>query len=235
MKKTILVVAAHPDDEILGCGATVAKHVRAGDAVHVLILAEGVTSRDAKRRPEKRAKELSSLAKAAHAANKILGVRSVTLESFPDNRLDTVARLELVKAVEHLKGRVKPQIVYTHHSGDVNIDHRCVHDAVTVACRPQPGESVKTLLFFETASSTEWQTRGVKGAFVPNWFVDVSSTLGLKMKALKKYGSEMRPWPHARSLRALEHLARWRGATVGTEAAEAFVLGRHIKKTRGNI
>ena len=228
MKNTVLVVAAHPDDEVLGCGATMAKHAKAGDAVHVLILVEGITSRDGQRRADKRAKELSKLAKSAHTANKVLGVRSVTLEKFPDNRLDSVSRLDLVKAIERLKKKIKPQIVYTHHAGDVNIDHRCVHDAVTVACRPQPGESVQTLLFFETASSTEWQTRGAKTAFVPNWFVDVSSTLGLKLKALKKYGSEMRPWPHARSYRGLEHLARWRGASIGKEAAEAFVAARHI-------
>ena len=228
MKNTVLVVAAHPDDEVLGCGATMAKHAKAGDAVHVLILAEGITSRDSQRRTDKRAKELSKLTKSAHAANKVLGVRSLTLDIFPDNRLDSIPRLDLVKAVERVKEKIKPQIVYTHYSGDVNIDHRCVHDAVTAACRPQPGETVKTILFFEVASSTEWQLRGKKGIFAPDWSVDVSSTLGLKIKALKKYSSEMRPWPHPRSLKAVEHLARWRGASVGKNAAEAFVTGRNI-------
>jgi LmbE family N-acetylglucosaminyl deacetylase len=227
MKKKILVVAAHPDDEVLGCGGTIAKHAQAGDEVHVLIMAEGLTSRDAKRDATKRKSELSDLVLAAKKANKVLGVRSLSFEAFPDNRMDSVDRLDIVKAIEVLKKKIGPSVVYTHHGDDVNIDHRCVHDAVTAACRPQPGECVKTLLFFETPSSTEWQTRGKKGAFAPNWYEDVSSTLKVKLKALKAYHSEMRPWPHARSYRAIESLARWRGSSVGTQAAEAFVLGRN--------
>lgn len=227
MRKKILVVAAHPDDEVLGCGGTIAKYTRAGDEVHVLIMAEGLTSRDAKRDTQKRKNELSGLVRSAQKANKILGVRSLHFEAFPDNRMDSVDRLDIVKAIESLKKKIRPNMVYTHHGDDVNVDHRCVHDAVTAACRPQPGETVKTVLFFETPSSTEWQMRGKKGAFAPNWFEDVSSTLSVKLKALKAYHSEMRPWPHARSYRAIESLARWRGSSVGTQAAEAFILGRH--------
>ncbi len=227
MKKSVLVVAAHPDDEVLGCGATIAKHAKAGDAVHVLILAEGLTSRDAVRDKAKHKAGLSALTFSAQKANRLLGVRSLFFEGFPDNRMDSVDRLDIVKAIEAVKKKVKPVIIYTHHADDVNIDHRCVHDAVTAACRPQPRETVKTLLFFETPSSTEWQMRGKRGVFHPNWFEDVSSTLSVKMKALKAYHSEMRPWPHARSYRAIESLARWRGSSMGTQAAEAFVLGRN--------
>lgn len=226
--KKVLVVAAHPDDEVLGCGATIARHAKVGDEVHVVILAEGVTSRDKVRERNSHTMELSKLAKDAHAANKILGVHSVTLHDLPDNRLDSVNLLDVVKLVEDYVQAIKPDILYTHHIGDVNIDHRRIHEAVITATRPQPGQTVKTLLFFEVQSSTEWQPPGSGPPFAPNWFVDISSTLALKMKALRVYKTEMRPWPHSRSCEAVEYLARWRGATVGCEAVEAFVVGRQI-------
>ena len=232
MKKNILVVAAHPDDEVLGCGGAMAKHALSGDRVHVLILGEGVTSRGASRESGRNTAKLSQLAKSAHEANRLLGVKSVKLVDFPDNRFDSVDLLDIVKAIESVKKEVHPEIIYTHYGQDVNVDHRRVHEAVLAACRPLPGETVKTLLFFEVASSTEWRPPTKETVFMPNWFVDISQTLPRKMKALKKYSSEMRPWPHARSLKALEHLAGWRGATIGVQAAEAFMLGRNIKKAK---
>ena len=117
----------------------------------------------------------------------------------------------------------------THFAKDLNIDHRVTHEAVITACRPQPGQSVERMLSFEVPSSTEWQSPGVEYPFVPNWFEEISGTLALKMKALKAYKSEMRQWPHVRSLQAVEHLARWRGASVGVEAAEAFMLIRNVR------
>jgi LmbE family N-acetylglucosaminyl deacetylase len=228
MSKTVLVVAAHPDDEVLGCGGTIAKHSKDGDDVHVVILAEGVTSRDDQRDRERRIDQLSSLSDDAHKANDLLSVRSLTLHDFPDNRMDSPDLLDIVKVVERHIGELRPEFVYTHHAGDANIDHRQINQAVVAACRPQPGHPVKTLLFFEVASSTEWQAAGSQPVFMPNWFVDVSETLELKLKALEVYASEMRDWPHARSIRALEHLSRWRGASIGVEAAEAFQLGRRI-------
>ncbi len=232
MKNKVLVVAAHPDDEILGCGGTMAKHIKNGDSVHVAILAEGITSRDKQRNREAHLGELSYLAKTAHKANEIIGVTSLKLLDFPDNRMDSVDRLDVIKVVEELINEYKPNIVYTHHIGDVNIDHRRIHEAVITACRPIPGNHfVEQVLFFETASSTEWQTPGSAPAFVPNWYVDISDTLELKLKALEAYMYEMRDWPHARSVKALEHLARWRGANVGVDAAEAFILGRKIEKS----
>jgi LmbE family N-acetylglucosaminyl deacetylase len=224
----ILIVAAHPDDEVLGCGGTIAKHVHNGDEVHVVTLAEGVTSRDKVRERESRAGELSQLAQAAQEAGRTLGVQSVELHDFPDNRMDSVDLLDVIKVVEMAIDRYKPDIVYTHHVGDINIDHRIVHQAVVTACRPLSGQCVKTLLFFEVPSSSEWQTPGSAPAFSPNYFVDISDCLNKKLQALEAYGSEMRPWPHPRSLAAVEHLARWRGATVGIEAAEGFVLGRKL-------
>lgn len=226
--KNILVVAAHPDDEVLGCGATIAKHVLMGDEVHVVILAEGVTSRDQKRARKKRKLELTNLAKHAKKAKDILGVKSLILYNFPDNQLDSITLLKITKVIEKHLVQIKPEIVYTHHSGDVNIDHRQVHDAVITACRPYPSQTVKTLLFFEVPSSTDWNTPSSRTPFSPDWFVDVTETLLTKTQALEAYRSEMRQWPHSRSYEAVEHLARLRGSSVGVEAAEAFVLGRTI-------
>ena len=228
MTKTVLVIAAHPDDEILGCGATMAKHVQNGDKVHVHILAEGMTSRDAKRIREKRKEDLDQLAIAAKKANDILGVNSLELHDLPDNRMDSMDRLDIVKIVEELIQRYSPSVLYTHHRGDVNIDHRRINDAIITACRPLPGQCVEQLLFFEVASSTEWQIPGLAPTFGPNWFVDVSETIETKLQALEAYEIEMRPWPHSRSLKAVEHQCRWRGASAGFEAAEAFVLGRQL-------
>jgi len=224
MKNTILVVAAHPDDEVLGCGGTMALHSINGDTVHVLILAQGITSRD---NSDSEAR-LVQLRMAADKANKALRVASLTLMTFPDNRMDSVDRLDITKAIEEHIHRLKPKTVYTHHAGDLNVDHRRTHEAVMTACRPLPGNTVTTVLSFEVASSTEWQSPIPTLAFVPNWFVDISKTLELKKKALFAYQSEMRAWPHARSIKAVEHLAHWRGAIIGVDAAEAFVLNRNI-------
>lgn len=228
MKDVVLVVAAHPDDELLGCGGTLAAHVDAGDEVHVLILAEGSTSRSALRDTEKDTVELSNLEAAARKAGDFLGFSSVTCGKLPDNRMDSIDLLDIVKLVEHAIRRCDPTIIYTHHEGDVNVDHQFSHRAVYTACRPLPETRIKRIIAFETVSSTEWIPPASGRTFSPNWFVDVSATLQKKMDALAVYESEMRDWPHPRSLRAIEHLARWRGATIGVDAAEAFVLIRNI-------
>ena len=224
----VLVIAAHPDDEVLGCGATIARHCQQGDIVRVLILAEGATSRSDNRNVDQWQVELSTLAQAAHKAGEILGTETVKLHGFPDNRMDSCDLLDIVKLIEAAIQEFRHELVYTHHVGDVNIDHRLIHEAVVVACRPQPGHPVKTLLFFEVVSSTEWQPSGSAPAFIPTWFVDIADTLTVKLEALAVYESELRPWPHPRSLEAVENLARWRGASVGIKAAEAFMLGRSL-------
>lgn len=220
----VLVIAAHPDDEVLGCGGTIARHVAAGDEVRIHILAEGATSRAPSRDGDAHAKELTALAQSAAEAAMILGATSV-LHGLPDNRLDSLDLLEVVKLVEEVIFSYQPELVYTHHSSDVNIDHQVIHRAVVTACRPLPGQSVRTLLFFEIPSSTEWQ---VPTAFSPNWFVSIEETLSRKVQALESYGSEMREFPHPRSIPAVKALAAWRGASIGVKAAEAFVLGRLI-------
>lgn len=227
-KKRILVIVAHPDDEVLGCGATIAQHTKHGDEVHTVILAEGITSRDKKCTRKQRTSELSELAHAAHRAKDILSVASLNLHDFPDNRMDSLELLDVIKVIEQHIDKIRPEIIYTHHAGDLNIDHRIVHQSVVTACRPQPDHPVKLLLFFEVSSSTEWQLPVSAPAFNPNWFVDITDTLTTKLKALEVYHTEIRHWPHPRSSRAIEHLARWRGSSVGVDAAEAFVLGRSI-------
>ncbi len=224
MGNSVLVVAAHPDDEILGCGATMARHAAEGDRVTVLLMADGVGARN----PENATAALAERQSAARKANKILGVENVTLLTYPDNRMDTVALLDIVQDVEKVMRHCMPEIVYTHHSGDVNIDHRLVSEAVVVACRSTPGFSVRKLLCFETASSTEWRPAVSNMCFAPNYFVNISSYLALKLQALEVYSEELRAFPHPRSKTAVAHLAAWRGATVGVEAAEAFELARAI-------
>ncbi|AFY69683.1 LmbE family protein [Thalassoporum mexicanum PCC 7367] len=221
----ILVVAAHPDDEMLGCGGTIARHTRVGDQVHILILAEGATSRDPQRFVAKRQEEMSALATAAQQARQIVGAHSTQLHDFPDNRLDHCDRLDVVKVVEQKIDQIQPELIYTHHGGDLNIDHQYAYQAVITAARPLPRGVVKTILCFEVASSTEWQ---VPPSFLPNWYVDITETLDTKLAALVAYHMEMREFPHARSIDTIEHLARWRGANVGVAAAEAFMLARHI-------
>lgn len=231
MSKTVLTIAAHPDDEILGCGGTMARHAENGDTVHVLILAEGVTSRDMKRDTEGRNDELSALRETAVRAGAIVGVSSVLFGGFPDNRMDGVDLLDVVKCVEDTIARFNPDIVYTHHHGDLNVDHRITNRAVMTAARPQPGQSVREIYYFEVPSATGWGSPDNGSAFLPNYYVNLCPSadcnfLEKKTVALNVYHSEMRPFPHARSIEAVEALARWRGAMVGILASEAFVVGR---------
>jgi LmbE family N-acetylglucosaminyl deacetylase len=226
MRDKILIVAAHPDDEVLGCGGTMARHAAAGDRVDIFIAAEGATSRDEVRNAGARAREIAALRKSAAKAATVLGARAPRFGGFPDNRMDSVPLLEVTKAIEALVAELRPRVVYTHHAGDLNVDHRVVHQAVVTACRPQPGHCVDSLLFFEVPSSTEWQTAGSAAPFVPNYFVDIAGFEKAKRRALAAYAAEMRPWPHARSIEAVAARGRHRGAGVGVAAAEAFMAGR---------
>jgi N-acetylglucosamine malate deacetylase 1 len=225
-RRRVAVIVAHPDDEVLGCGGTIRRHTLSGDDVWVVILADGETGRDSHTGGGAIAKRET----AASAAAKTLGVQHLTMHRLPDNRMDAGPLLDIVKVIEQDILEIVPDAVYTHHAGDLNVDHRRVHQAVVTACRPQLGHPVNTLLFFETPSSTEWQPPGSGPAFLPNWFVDISDTLESKLQALKAYHDEMRAWPHPRSYEGIEHLARWRGATIGCAAAEAFFLGREIRR-----
>jgi LmbE family N-acetylglucosaminyl deacetylase len=224
--QTTLVIAAHPDDEVLGCGGTLARIAREGRAVHVLLLADGELSRFPTSEGATDPAALAARSAAATHACEILGCTSVEVLTLPDNRMDTLDLLDVVRHIESAVERHRPSCVLTHHSSDVNVDHRIVHDAVIAACRPQPSHPVRELLFFEVPSSTEWRPPGSGLPFNPNWFVDISRTLEKKLEALRAYQAELRVFPHPRSLQGVSALARWRGASVGVEAAEAFVLGR---------
>lgn len=230
---SVLVIAAHPDDEILGCGATAARLVQEGRNVHFAILGEGITSRHQKRESADAA-QLSLLHCHAQAAANKIGVKNVSLHKLPDNRLDSVPLLEVVKIVEELIERIRPEVIYTHHPGDLNVDHGIVHRAVLTATRPMAGQPVREIYAFEVPSSTEWAFHAVQPVFRPNVFVDVSATLETKIAAMACYETEARPFPHPRSAEALRAIAtRW-GSVVGCAAAEAFELIRSVRPKGGH-
>ena len=223
MSNTVLVVAAHTDDEALGCGGTIARHAACGDSVYAVFLADGVSSR-----PDSQQDEIDKRNAAAENAHRILGIRQSFLLGFPDNRLDTIPLLDIVQALEDILQRTHPDIVYTHHAGDLNIDHQIAHRAVMTACRPVPGSSIREIYSFEVLSSTEWNTPG-HTPFIPNYFVDIGTTIDKKLESLDAYRMEMRASPHSRSLEHVNALARSRGHSVGTDFAEAFMTTRVIR------
>ncbi len=226
MSKTVLVVAAHADDEALGCGGTIARHVSEGDMVHLVLMSDGVTSRSLPAGAD--AAAIARRDEAADRAHAILGISSVHRLGFPDNRLDSLPLLDIVQSLESVIQPIAPQVIYTHHIGDLNIDHRITHQAVMTAFRPMPGYAAHEILTFEVMSSTEWGLSG-QTTFVPNVFVNITNYLSIKKEALAAYGLEMRPVPHSRSICHIENLARHRGNSVGREAAEAFMLMRSVR------
>jgi N-acetylglucosamine malate deacetylase 1 len=216
----ILVIVAHPDDEVLGCGATIAKHIENNDKVQVVFAADGFSSRKDIRHGDR------SL--PAHNAASILKCKKPIFLNFPDNQLDAVPLLEIVKEIENIIDYFQPNIIYTHHFGDLNIDHHVVHKAVMTACRPQPGFCVNEIYSFETPSATHWQSQSMSNFFNPNYFIDVSDFMEKKVRALQCYDDEMRNYPHARSYNAINSLAEFRGSIVGVRCAEAFCIERLI-------
>lgn len=222
MSKTILVVAAHADDEALGCGGTIARHVAEGDVVHVVFLADGVTSRTGAT-----AAEMAQRLASTELARQRLGISTTTFLGLPDNRLDSLPLLDVIQALEPIIQRHDPQIIYTHHGGDLNVDHCIAHQAVITACRPLPGSRVREIYAFEVLSSTEWGD--ARQAFAPQVFVDITAYLDQKIAALNAYAMEMRPAPHSRSLDNIRALANYRGHCTGVMAAEAFMALRILR------
>ncbi|MFZ0300588.1 MAG: PIG-L family deacetylase [Candidatus Sulfotelmatobacter sp.] len=224
----VLVVAAHPDDEILGCGGTIARLGSEGHEVRIAILAEGMSSRYAHREDADPGQLRHLHGRAQQAANKV-GAKELVLCKLPDNRLDTVPLLEVVKLVEELVTRFRPEVIYTHHPGDLNVDHGVVHRAVLTATRPVPGQCVGEIYTFEVPSSTEWAFQRLEPSFRPTVFVDITQTLEAKIEALACYDTETRKFPHPRSPEALRAIAaRW-GSVVGLPAVEAFELIRSVR------
>lgn len=217
----VLILAAHPDDEVLGAGATMARLAREGHLVSVAILGQGAASRHAPGSPQAVA-EVEDLQARSHEAARILGAVEVRHFGLPDNRFDALDLLEVVKIVEEVGRKVRPDVVYAQHGGDLNVDHAVTFRAALTAFRPLPGTRVRELFAFEVASSTEWAFGQFAPAFRPDTFVDVSATLDLKLAALAAYDAEVRPFPHPRSAEGVRAQAQARGAAVGFAAAEAF-------------
>lgn len=223
MSNTVLVVAAHADDEALGCGGTIARHVAEGDSVYLIFMADGISSRIGASEADMELRR-----SAADRAQKILGITEVHHLNFPDNRMDSIPLLDIVQELEPVVQRTAPSVIYTHHHGDLNIDHRRTQDAVMTVCRPQPGSSVKEIYGFEVLSSTEWSNPQIE-PFTPNLYVDVSAQWPAKLAALQAYVDEMRSMPHSRSVEHVEALAQHRGSSIGVQMAEAFAVYRMIR------
>lgn len=226
MNNKILIVAAHPDDEVLGCFGTVSKYIKNGYEAYTLILGEGKTSRYEKRDNNSNNKEVEELTKEIINANESIGIKKVFIKHLPDNRFDNVDLLEIVKIINKVKEEVKPNIIFTHYENDLNIDHSLTYQAVLTATRPMEDECVKEIYSFEVLSSTEWK---YPLSFSPDYFVDISETIDLKLEAMNKYISELREFPHPRSLEGIELNAKYNGMKVGRKYVEAFKTIRVIR------
>lgn len=217
----VLVIAAHPDDELLGLGGTLARHTREGDVVNVVIVSEGASSRYAE-------ESTSLLQQNCRQAAQILGVQDVCFLGMRDQYLDAQPITEMIRPVEKIVHEIKPDVVYTHHWGDLNRDHRVVSEAVMVAARPVGDHYPRRVLCYETPSSSEWSSPDIALQFVPNYFVDITSSMETKLQAMTCYSTEVRPAPHPRSLESLRSRAQYWGQIIGKPYAEGFVLVREV-------
>ena len=223
-RHTVAVIVAHPDDEVLGFGGVMARHADTGEKVHVLFLSTGLAARGA----SVNEKALEELRAQARAAGEILGAKEIQFADFPDNGMDSVPLLDVVKRVEAFVAAMRPDIVYTHHAGDLNVDHEVTARAVLTACRPVPGSVVRKIYAGEVPSSSEYGAPDQR--FAPTSYVAIADCRERKCRALECYACEIRPWPHPRSVEGLTHLARLRGGEAGLEAAEAYRLLREIRR-----
>ena len=224
--KNVLVVASHPDDEILGCGGTLYNLKKRGTKISGLFLSDGESSR----KHPKISKLILDRKKQAIKAGKLIGIKNITFGNFPDNSMDSVPILKIIQFIEKKIKIIKPDTIFTHFENDLNIDHQITSRAVVTACRPVKNHTVKSILFFEILSSSEWNISIKSKSFKPNYFVDISKSIQFKLKALKYYKREMRKWPHPRSIEGVKLLSKTRGSTVGLSNAESFILGRHVEK-----
>ena len=222
VSKSIAAIFAHPDDEILACGASLAKHASNGAKIRILLLATGLAARGPMVKSA-----IDELCDQARRAAEVIGTADVTFGDFPDNRMDSVPLLDVVQVIEAFLGDATPDILYTHHEADLNIDHQIVHRAVLTACRPVPNKGPHEIRSGEINSSTEWNASFGR-VFSPNIFETVSDTIDRKVKALECYEGEIRDWPHPRSVEGVKALAALRGMQCGSESAEAFALVRRI-------
>ena len=222
----ILVVVAHPDDEVLGCGATISMLVSKDKEVHLLILG-GITTSRFEENTNEEAWKKEVFKEETEKAAALLGITSITRTNFDDNRFDTIPILELIKAVENVKDKIRPDLIITHDFSDLNVDHRLTHQAVMTTFRPNVEYNRFRIMTFETLSSNEWQDQAMS-SFHPNCYVDITKYFIKKIEAMKCYKSEIKSYPHPRSLKGIEYLARKRGMEVCVEYAEAFRIVREI-------
>ena len=218
----VAVISAHPDDELLGLGGTVARHRDRGDRVRMAIMCEGISVRY---EPERHAE----VRMQAKAAAEILGVEDLVQKDLPDQRLDTLSLTDIVREIDDVLAGFDAELVYTHFGGDINRDHRILTEAVLVATRPYAAPSVREVLMFETPSSTEWGSATLLPTFQPSVFVDISDTIDRKIEAFLRYSKEVRHFPHPRSPEALRDRARYWGSLVNRQAAEPFALVRSLR------
>jgi N-acetylglucosamine malate deacetylase 1 len=229
---TLLAVVSHPDDEVLGCGATIRLMVDQGWVAHLVVMTRGVLGRTTGSAMEEESAIAQEKLKSEMAqAAAVLGFSSTTQLDFPDNRMDTVSRMDLSHSLSAVLEKCRPDFVLTHHPGDYNWDHSLTFDAVMMACRCNAGDFFPTeIRTFEVLSSTERAWQEPSRVFCPNTYVDISSTIDAKKRALNHYASECHPYPHPRSPEAIEYLARKRGNEVGLEYAEAFHIVRKVER-----
>lgn len=221
-----MVVVAHPDDEILGCGGAMIQHADEGDEVHVVFMADGISSRGDE---DSFTDEINKRKEAAAKACVVVGSNPPSFLGLSDNQMDKYTILDITKKLEIIVDRIKPQIVYTHFCKDLNVDHQITHQAVMIACRPQPNSFVSEIYSFEVLSSTGWMVPAAGNTFIPNMFIDISESWEKKVEALHCYDDELKAYPHARSYKSIEALATYRGANVGLGYAEAFQVERFIR------
>jgi len=221
VSEKILVVAAHPDDEILGCGATIAKKIKREKAeVSILILSKGVLSRN---KIKNKHKLINNNLNSAKKANKFLGVKKIKILDFKDNEFDNYTKLKIIKKIELEINRFKPNTIYTHFNGDLNIDHQVVSECVITATRPVNNSNLNKIFFFEVLSSTDFSF-SIKKKFEPNHFENIEEFIDFKIKALKFYENEMKKFPHSRSIENILNLSKLRGSQMFKKHAEAFML-----------
>lgn len=223
----ILVVAPHADDEVLGCGASIARHVESGDSVVVAIMTNASIGA-----PELFSEnDIERVRMEARAAHRLLGVRDTVVFDFPAPCLDQYPQYKISEKLSELILDFKPDTVYVPHAGDIHCDHGVVFRSALVACRPFANSSVKNIYAYETLSETEWASPYAGEAFSPNHFIDVSSVFHKKIDAMRRYESQLRPFPHPRSLEAIDALSRFRGSTISVGHAEAFMTMRTLVRT----
>ena len=224
MQNRVLIIVAHPDDEALGCAGTIAKHTQAKDQVSVVFMSNGVSSRSGNNLKNDIELRINSALKSCE----ILKTEDPIFLDFPDNKMDSIPLLDIVQKLEEYIFEISPNVIYTHHGFDLNIDHRITHQAVMTVCRPEPNFSVKEIYSFEVLSSTEWTSISMANTFVPSKFVDISKTFDQKINSLNCYSYEIRQAPHSRSIDSIKALSMHRGSTVGVKYAEAFQVERII-------